>query len=88
MVVTKLLFTNLSLVKISLITFALGLLIKLLQALITNGTRKFDIHDLGFNLMGIVLGLIILLVYRGVENGKEKWLISLCFQSMVFAFIL
>ncbi len=64
-VVTQLLFTHLSLVKISLITFALGLLIELLQAYFTNGNRRFDMYDVAFNIIGIALGLLILLVYRG-----------------------
>jgi len=71
MVLTKLLFTNLSLFKISLITFALGLLIEILQTLITNGTRKFDMYDIAFNLLGVALGLLILLVYRGKAIGNE-----------------
>jgi hypothetical protein len=71
MVVTKLLFTNLSLFKISLITFVLGMLIELLQALFTGGNRQFDGYDIAFNLMGIALGLLILLVYRGKAINNE-----------------
>jgi glycopeptide antibiotics resistance protein len=71
MVVTKLLFKNLSLFKISLITFCLGLLIELLQAYFTHGHRKFDVYDLTFNLLGVALGLFILLVYRGKTISNE-----------------
>ncbi|MBI9066024.1 MAG: VanZ family protein [Salinivirgaceae bacterium] len=49
----------------SLITFALGLLIELLQALFTHGHRHFDLNDIYFNLIGIALGLAVLLVYKG-----------------------
>ncbi|MBI9066021.1 MAG: VanZ family protein [Salinivirgaceae bacterium] len=65
MVVTQLLFKKLSLFKISLITFALGLLIELLQAWFTHGHRHFDLNDIYFNLIGIALGLAVLLVYKG-----------------------
>jgi hypothetical protein len=68
---TKLLFKNLSLFKISLITFALGLLIELLQAWFTHGNRQFDAYDVLFNLLGIALGLLLLLVYRQNTNGNE-----------------
>ncbi len=65
MVLTALLFKKLSLFKISLITFSLGVLIELLQAWFTHGNRQFDLNDIYFNLIGIGLGLVILLVYKG-----------------------
>ena len=72
MVITQLLFKNLSLFKISLITFVLGVLIELLQAYFTHGNRQFDAYDVLFNLLGIALGLLLLLVYRQSTNGNEK----------------
>jgi glycopeptide antibiotics resistance protein len=72
MVVTKLFFKNLSLLKVSAITLALGLLIEVMQKFFTGGKRQFDGYDIAFNLLGIALGLVVLLVYRGVENGKTN----------------
>jgi glycopeptide antibiotics resistance protein len=71
MVITQLLFKNLSLIKISLITFGLGMLIELLQAWFTHGKRHFDLYDVLFNLLGIALGLVILLIYRGKAISNE-----------------
>ncbi len=68
MVVTRLFFKNLSILKISLITFSLGLLIEILQGVITIAHRQFDLYDILFNVIGIGLGVVILLIYPGGEK--------------------
>ena len=69
MVVTKFMFPKLTLFKVALITFGLGILIEVLQATFTHGHRKFDLYDIAFNLLGVALGLLILLVYKGFDSA-------------------
>ncbi len=64
MVVTKLLLTKLSIIKNAAITFALGLLIELLQKYLPIGMRHFTFNDIIANTIGIALGVALLLLMK------------------------
>jgi glycopeptide antibiotics resistance protein len=69
MVVTNLLFSGWKLWKIVGTTFLLGFIIEILQELLTQGNRQFHVADIIYNLIGIGLGLTLILIYRGIQNG-------------------
>lgn len=64
MVVTQLLFSKLSLLKIAGLSFLLGLAIEVLQEFLTHGTRHFDANDILYNVLGVLLGGLLLVIYK------------------------
>lgn len=72
MVITNLLFKSLKLWQVAGITFLLGLAIELLQEFFTDGNRQFHINDILYNLIGIGLGLVLILIYRGIKHNPSS----------------
>ncbi len=77
MVLSKVTFPRLSLLKLILMAVLAGLLIEFAQKLFTGGERKFQWQDILNNFFGTVAGTFFLLLYRFVTvrftgNKKEK----------------
>jgi hypothetical protein len=60
---TRFSFSKLTLFQVAEISFLFGFLIEVLQHFFSNGTRHFDRVDLLYNIFGISLGVIILMLY-------------------------
>lgn len=76
-VLSKVTFPGLSILKLILITVLAGLLIEFAQKLFTGGERKFQWQDILYNLYGTAAGVILLLLYKYITlrlsgNRKEK----------------
>lgn len=63
MIITKSLFNKLSILKISIILFCIGLFIELLQRYLGNGLRYFSILDVLYNCLGMLIGAILIYVF-------------------------
>jgi len=68
--VTRYLLPNLSMGWVAVLSFSIGLLIEVLQKYYTHGIRHFTLTDLFYNLMGIALGLILLILFRRFKAVK------------------
>ena len=69
---TKFTFPKLNYLYLFLISFGFGLLIELLQHWFTNGVREFNLANLALDLVGIVVGMVLLSLRSKVKSLKTK----------------
>lgn len=68
---SKSLFPKLSGLKTGLFLVAYGLLLEILQKLLSHGLRHFSFTDILFNVLGIVLGILLFWIYRAHRSDAS-----------------